>query len=173
MGVHLSQAASPLPVDLGHWSATPGNPVCQSWATCFGSAGLPLRPLWLLWQDRPGKMEGVVQTGAEPSATISLPSPPAARQTATVAGTVIRPLQSLKQVGLQLALFLHLHLHRHLSRPSPAMATTDLTESVVPSLAGLSAIQTRSTGAAPSMASVEAPRSTAIATLASTTALSI
>ena len=39
-----------------------------------------------------------------------------------------------------------------------AMATTDLTGSVVPSLVGLSAIPTRSTGAAPSMASVEAPR---------------
>ena len=39
-----------------------------------------------------------------------------------------------------------------------ALATTDLTGSVVPSLAGLSAIPTRSTGAAPSMASVEAPR---------------
>merc|ERR1712051_187578 len=171
MGVHLSQAASPLPVDLGHWSATPGNPVCQPWATCFGSAGLPLWPLWFLWQDRPGRMEGAVQTGAEPSATIFLPSPPAARQTATVAGTVIRPLQSLKQVGLQPVLFQLLHLHQYLSRPSPAMATTDLTGSVVPSLVELSAIPTRSTGAARSMASVEAPRNIAIATLASTTAL--
>merc|ERR1711981_1033130 len=166
MGVHLSQSASRQPVDLGHSSATTGNPVCQSLATCFGSAGPPWLPLW---QDRPGRMEGAVQIGAEPSATIFHPSPPAARQTATVAGTVIRPLQSLKQVDLQRALFQLLHLHRHLSRPSPALATTDLTGSVVLSLVGLSAIQTRSTGAAPSMASVEAPRSTAIATLASTT----
>jgi len=111
----------------------------------------------------------VVQTGAEPSATIFPPSPHAARPTATVAGIVIRPLQSLKQVDLQRALFKLLLLLLGLSRPSPALATTDLTGSVVLSLVELSVIQTLSTGAARSMDSVEGLRSTAIATLASTT----
>lgn len=113
------------------------------------------------------------QTGAEPSATIFHPSPLAARQTATVVGTVIRPLQSLKQAVPQRALFQHLHLHQHQPRPSQALATTDLTESVVPYLVGPSATQTLNTGAAQSMASVAGLRSTAIATLVSTTDLSI
>jgi len=113
-------------------------------------------------------MEGVVQTGVGPSVTTFPPSPHAARQTATVAGIVIRPLQSLKQVVLQHALIQLLHLRQHLFRPLQALAITDLTESAVLSLVELSVIQTLSTGAAPSMDSVEGPRSTAIATLAST-----
>jgi len=110
-------------------------------------------------------MEGAGQIGEEPSATIFLHSPLAARQTATVVGTVIRHLQSLKQGVLQRALFQLLHLHQHLPRPSQALATTDLTESVVPYLVGPSATQTLNTGAAQNMASVAGLRSTAIATL--------
>merc|ERR1712088_229290 len=62
---------------------------------------------------------------------------------------------------------------RPVPAPAPALVTTDLTGSVVPSLVGRSAIPTQNTGAALSMGSVGAPRSTAIATLASTTVLSI
>jgi len=113
----------------------------------------------------------VVQTGVEPSATISPPFLLAARPTATVDGIVIRPPQLLKQVVLQHALFPLLLLPQHLFRPSPALATTGLTESVVPSLVELSVTLTLSIGAVLSMGSVEAPRNTAIATLASTTAL--
>jgi len=112
----------------------------------------------------------VAQTGEEPSATIFHLSPLAVRPTATVDGIVIRPLQLLKQVVLQRAQFQLLLLPRHLFRPSPALATTGLMESVALSLEELNVTLTLSTGAALSMDSVGAPRNTAIATLASTTA---
>jgi len=112
----------------------------------------------------------VAQTGEVPSANIFLPSQPAARQTATVVGTVILPLQYLTQVVLQLVLQLvllqHLHLRLHLHRPSSALATIDLTVNVVPSLAELSVTQTLNIGVALSMGFAEAPRSTATATRA-------
>jgi len=112
----------------------------------------------------------VVQTGVEPSATIYPLFPHAARQMATVDGIVILPLQLLRQVVLQRALFQLLLLPQHLFRPSPALATTGLMESVALSLEELNVTLTPSTGAALSMDSVGAPRNTAIATLASTTA---
>jgi len=118
-------------------------------------------------------MEGVAQTGVEPSATIFPPFPHVVRQTATVDGIVIPPLQLPKQVVLHRGLFQLLLLPQHLFRPSPATATTDLTESVVRSLEELNVTLTLSIGAALSMDSVEGPRSTAIATLASTTVQSI
>lgn len=108
----------------------------------------------------------MAQTGEVLSANIFLPSQPAARQTATVVGTVILPLQYLTQVVLQLVLLQHLHLRLHLRRPSSALATIDLTVNVVPSLAELSVTPTLNIGVALSMGFAEAPRSTATATRA-------
>merc|ERR1719400_3065990 len=111
-------------------------------------------------------MESVARIGEVPSANIFLPSQPATRQTATVVGIVILPLQWLTQVVLQLVLLQHQHQRLHLRRPSSALATIDLTVNVAPSLAELSVTPTLNIGVALSMGFAEAPRSTATATRA-------